>query len=231
MKPRTPFYLAIGVGVILGCVGLIKTCSSDQNEESLKGFLASRLADPEYRQTPSSQMKTRSGRRELEGEAQVRSIGEIQQVSKSFLASKEANRCRLLSTTRHGNETWYLLGVEKPAAEEIRETRKMIADLEKSADPSERERLDDWLGYLVEIYDPFGEEGSRGMLIKIPDQEDMPVSGVTFSVISFADEVRRFDPSNGDTHSFENAQFFHRNDRALPERFEKLIQVDALEDE
>lgn len=221
---------SLGAACLLATLLLLKTCSSAPAPG--EGRLNSSREGAETSapdNTASDARGSKRGTRKSET-TEVRRYGDLQRELMADFNLKEANRAKILSKTKHGAETWYLLGVDAPSAAEVKEVRAKIAEAQKQVADADRRKLEGWLDYMVGIYDPLGSEGMKGMLVKIPDDPKQPVHGVTFSTTDFNADIERFDPKNGESHTFENYRGYHRDDHKLPERFENLFEPPELEE-
>lgn len=146
------------------------------------------------------------------------------EVNKLF-TEHESKRARLLSTTRHGNEMWYLLGVEPPDASEVKSIRKKLAEIQSKLSKQDTQQLDDIIRDLINNYDPFGILGQRAMLIKVPEDPGGRIRGMTFDSDGFDADVAKFSPSAPENYTFRNYVEFFREDGKIPERFEALLKL------
>lgn len=147
------------------------------------------------------------------------------EVNKLF-TEHEAKRSKLLSTSRHGDEIWYLLGVERPAPSEVKKIRKQFSEIQSRLLPKDVKQFDEIVQEMIENYDPFGVLGQRSMLIKVPDDPKSRIRGLTFDSDGFDEDIIRFDPSSPDDYFFRNSVEYLRDDHKIPERFEALLKFD-----
>lgn len=176
----------------------------------------------------SSPLPSKPETRETAG-SQTQAFGTVQRALQSSFRTEEAQRAKLLSTTKHGSETWHLFGVEPPSSTEVKKARAMIARLQKQVAPEKREKFDAYLEHMIKLYDPFGTGGRKGIIIKIPDDLTKGIKGISFSTNNFDEDIKRFDPKNGENHTFENYRGYTGTDK-IPERFEALIITEEVED-
>lgn len=148
-----------------------------------------------------------------------------------LFTEREAKRARLLSTTRHGDETWYLLGVTPPDASEARFLRSEMARIESALSKVDAQQLDEMLDDLVHNYDPFGALGPRAMLIRVPDDPNARIRGGTFDSDGFEADIAKFDPSAPADYMFRNSVEYFRDDGQIPERFSALLKLDPDENQ
>ena len=151
----------------------------------------------------------------------IESIGDLYRIANDLLTRHEAARSSLLLTTTRNDETSYLIGIPKPTPDEVKAIRAEMADLQRQVPPEYKQKLDQMLQELIKTYDPFGVDGQRCVLIRVPDQDGGRVHGMSFSSDDFESDVKMVSSGN---LSVRDARLFVRGDGLIPERFSALLK-------
>lgn len=162
--------------------------------------------------------------RKSEGGSTKRAVSILRAELVDALNDKEAKRSRLLLEKEGGAAISYLVGVEPPSAEEVKEIRQIVSNLQKeSADRGEEtEEFDKWIGKKIDEYDAFGTKGQRVIIIRIPEDANARMSAVGYPSSDFDTEVSRLDA--GGKFNVEGLTIYFTDPAENLPRFKALIK-------
>ncbi|MEY4246261.1 MAG: hypothetical protein RLZZ245_3846 [Verrucomicrobiota bacterium] len=154
-----------------------------------------------------------------------KALADFRTEASNFFYQSEANRSTMLFEEKKASTTLYMLAVRKPSSDEISDLRAKIKKLQddaKTVSESAYQEFDRWVGVKLDRDDPFGIEGNKIIMIFIPDDPSVPMSGMTYPVNDFDSELAWI-KSNPSKIQKENATFYSQDGRGDLERFRSLI--------
>jgi hypothetical protein len=156
------------------------------------------------------------------------SIGKAVHRLKSICENCEATRARLIAEKDVVGARCYYLDVMPPSLEEIEVMRQAISEVLGNVDDSKKQEMDEWVGWMIERYDPFGTSGRKIMGIRIPTDSGKPISGWTYPTADPKNELQLL--LKGDMEAPADMQFYVSSDNETSERFSALLVVDGEDD-
>ncbi len=154
-----------------------------------------------------------------------KTVGRLRSDLEKILGTKEASRAQLLLQTRKDGKSNYLLGFEPPTAEEVREVRREIAELQSQVRKEDAERFDEILGEQIENFDCFGSMGKKCLHLTIPDDASSgSQSGLAFKVDDF-EEARKMFEGDGFTIHASRIWIGSKENGGIAERFDEILKT------
>lgn len=142
-----------------------------------------------------------------------------------FLQENEYARCLSLAEYDYKVDRAYLVAVEPPSTAEIENARKVIALLQKSCRPEDRQEFDRFVGKALVTYDPFGLDGKKAFLIRISKEgERSSMSGFVFPVQTFEGLADALNPNTERRFVMRSARWYQRSDSETLERFSSIVR-------
>jgi hypothetical protein len=149
------------------------------------------------------------------------------EVTKTLNAS-ESQRSRLLLENVGGGAVGFLVGIDPPEPVGIDRMRKFVSGIQNEAkrlDRLEREEFDEWLGEIIDEYDPFGKSGKKVAFIVIPEDPGGRTSATVYSVEDFDHEIRRYKGLESSSFQMSAPRVYVTGPGEDLDRFEELIKT------
>ena len=166
--------IAILVAVLL----LLRGGRREKEDEAVERISKSEVEAPPALE--DQRASTRRSTRRAPEEENSRPMAELKDSLVGKLKSLEAARMALLSEKRKGTVNMFLLGVTPPSPDEVKEIRRLIADLQRACSKEDLEQWDTDVRDILNEYDAFGEKGNKVIAMRVLDGKDDNLEAVVF---------------------------------------------------
>lgn len=213
--------------IVIGLIILLYTIPKRQRADDINwrngGESSVEVNSRKHESSGNSEVPQRKNRENEKAPAK-RPFSQLRFELTEALNDKEAKRSRLLLEKEGGGAVSYLVGVDPPSTEEIKEMRQLISNLQKECAErgEETQEFDDWIGNRIEEYDAFGSKGKRVVLIRIPEDTNARMSAIGYPTSDFDSEVSRLD--TGGKFNVEGLTIYFTDPAESFTRFKALIK-------